>query len=122
MTTEHKHTPTPYAIKPPEPDDERYYIYRADENGNPTRHLIALLPLQSGGVFLEPDEASIVETRLTAEFIIRAVNSHDKLVEALEGLRRAYPHDVTTSEQHEAWTKAIAALALARQDKGGDNG
>lgn len=66
---------------------------------------------------VEGDKAIITSGSLrahNAEFIVRACNSHDALVEALKWYVK---HDYTTQEGHEFWlagkAAAIEALALA---------
>jgi hypothetical protein len=92
-----KHTPTPWrvAIEPPYEESARIF---------------------SGDIYLGSlgnSDQTKDETRANAEFIVRAVNSHDALVAAL---RRIMPHQQSSTHSHDcgcSYCEAVNALALA---------
>lgn len=97
MNTEAMHTPTPWT-------------YREDGDAN---HFAILTGDEKQWVisFLHNGEAMPVQQKANAAFIVRAVNSHAALVDALE---RALPYFVSGACP-EIQAIMTAALALARE-------
>ena len=69
------HTPTPWSIGH---SMERNYIYGGGSH-------LACIGSRENGFFIH-DDGSLNESEANAAFIVRAVNSHDDLLEALETL------------------------------------
>ena len=67
------HTPTPWSIGH---SMERNYIYGGGSH-------LACIGSRENGFFIH-DDGSLNESEANAAFIVRAVNSHDDLLEALE--------------------------------------
>lgn len=78
MTTQATHTPTPWYV------DERGNI-RQQSTGN------VLADMQDGTRVNRESRISKREMEANAAFIVRACNSHEKLVEALKGM--LVPHE-----------------------------
>ncbi len=77
-----KHTPGPWQIAPNCEDNERLEIvneYEVLPNGVQRAHWIADCDLQEG----------VEENRANAEFIVRACNSHDALMESFQRIADA---------------------------------
>lgn len=98
-----EHTPTPWTCK---------FLFqgshtpkRADIKGPPGHREVA-------AVYWHVVDSDHETAMANAEFIVRAVNAHDALVEALQAVVLAHPSTNTTPAQGEAMSKAAAALAL----------
>lgn len=94
-----KHTPTPWTYEPVEEnifgaDGRRVGRFHAGRNdhGNDAR-----------------------PRKVDREFIFRAVNNHDELVDALSGLISAADY-MNWPQNHEVWQKARVALDRAREE------
>lgn len=84
--------------------------------------------LSGGGTFVcfmgEPAQFAGDSPRMlpnheaNAELIVRAVNSHDDLVKALDGMLLHFARKAGSQFQHDAVRKARAAAAKARGEQG----
>ncbi len=115
MTTETKHTPTPWRV------GLRNGVFGADEFIGGDRHYQVVCTPTSGGIYRRHSTESELqaEAEANAAFIVRSCNAHDALVSALKGMRLALdsiymridgdltPAEATCDQQ------ARAALALA---------
>jgi hypothetical protein len=72
------HTPTPWELKPEEMD-KQYIRIRGTKLGGRYKIANVLTPVYDGSPAYEADE-----TRANAAFIVRACNSHDPLIKALQ--------------------------------------
>jgi len=76
-----QHTRTPWEVKPEEVD-KPYMRIRGTVCGSRFKIANVLTPVYEG-----VPEWEVEETRANAEFIVRCVNSHQDLVDALEAAR-----------------------------------
>ncbi len=110
-----KHTPTPWQAQPPLENEDGLAIIglQLDEDGTPlftpTNGLVAVT-CQSP---VEFDEGDYTRAAANAAFIVRACNSHDALLEALEALTEIVD-DQLGGDFPEPLAKARAAIALAK--------
>lgn len=102
------HTPTPWFAKELHSNYEGYVLTHVEEHG--TAKLTKRVDWTKAGQFKKEDAAHIV----------RCVNTHDTLVEALHQLLRAVNDlvedgtlDASIVHQHTDYVRAVKALALA---------
>jgi hypothetical protein len=114
------HTPTPWHVQTGRPFD-----YPSPSGNRPNHCIIGVGDGRLSNPFHHVADAGIAESdevQANARLIVRAVNSHAALVEALENYMSQFgqalaAHGITLGpEQREADEKARAALALAQKE------
>jgi hypothetical protein len=106
------HTPTPWVI--PQGEDNGHVVCIGDDPKNPGR-ILFILRTPSG----TSDVLTFEELSAHAAFIVRAVNSHEALVRAMDECQRALammvqPSAIKATSSMNAWTIAVMAEASAR--------
>jgi hypothetical protein len=94
------HTPTPWAVELVAGSYKRPAFVRAGEK----------IVASCGGDQLKPDQPSIAEARENAEFIAKACNSHDALVDVAEEVLAS----ATVETPEKLLAMARAALEAAK--------
>jgi hypothetical protein len=105
-----EHTPTPWSVEMPM--DEEFAIVQSGLEAYEWQ-FIAVCPVTT------PSEGGFPrqQAKANAAFIVKAVNSHDALVKALEWYAQDYNYELGCS-QWDGGSKARAALALCEQEGG----
>lgn len=100
-----KHTPLPWDLCWASPQERLPALITKDDEKARVSEVIA-----------ELDRGGEAEQNANATLIVRAVNAHEALVKALEGLRDHMSFDVRTDSQEklDAMRAADAALRLAK--------
>ena len=112
MSTKNESTPRPWELG--EVNQDWIEIWRPLPDGS--KEIIGtVIPIRRGGDYAASIRAD-KEQEANARLIVRAVNAHEGLVEALEKAQhicRKWSHKFS-EEYHDAYDQINAALALAR--------